>query len=151
VLNEELAALETRKTKLDNDIKSKTAASDGAASASSAMDTSEGVGNSVGELTTILTDVKANIDQVKHNIINEQSKIKSWKEENVRRRHNYVPFIFNLMKLLAENGKLADLVEKGAKVTAEKNARAKASKEKEKEKDSTSATQPSSSSIAPMK
>jgi len=34
--------------------------------------------------------------------------------ENIRRRHNYLPFIMELLKILAEDGKLVGLVEKVA-------------------------------------
>ncbi len=41
-----------------------------------------------------------------------------WRLENQRRRHNYVPFVFNVLQVLARQGKLVDLkkaaVEKGA-------------------------------------
>ncbi len=32
--------------------------------------------------------------------------------ENIRRQHNYLPFIMELLKILAQEGKLVDLVEK---------------------------------------
>ena len=41
----------------------------------------------------------------------EQQKAEQWKVENRRRKHNYVPFIVNLLKLLAERGELMPLVE----------------------------------------
>ena len=31
--------------------------------------------------------------------------------ESIRRRHNYLPFIMEMLKVLAEDGRLVDLVE----------------------------------------
>lgn len=41
----------------------------------------------------------------------EQQKAEQWKVENRRRKHNYVPFIASMLKLLAERGELMPLVE----------------------------------------
>jgi len=91
------------------------------------------------------------IDDLKQQIAAEDAKLKAWKAENVRRRHNYVPLIYNLMKVLAEKGKLSDLVEKAAKVTKEKIKKKQEAKQKEKErkeKEKAAAASSSSSSTA---
>ena len=41
----------------------------------------------------------------------EEQKRAQWKLENERRRHNYVPFIINFLKVLAERGDLMPLVD----------------------------------------
>lgn len=44
-------------------------------------------------------------------ISEEEEKMKRYRKENVRRRHNYIPFIVELLKILAKEGKLVPLVE----------------------------------------
>ncbi|KHN80035.1 putative ubiquitin carboxyl-terminal hydrolase ubh-4 [Toxocara canis] len=51
----------------------------------------------------------------------EEEKEKSFKAENIRRRHNYIPFIVELLKILAKEGKLVPLVQQ-----AQEKARRKA-------------------------
>ena len=52
-----------------------------------------------------------------------------WKAENERRKHNYVPFIFELLKQLAQKNMLEDMfkeaVEKKKKKQEEKKQQAK--------------------------
>ena len=56
-----------------------------------------------------LTD---NIENLQGLISGEEAKFATWKAENIRRKHNYVPFLFNLLKVLAERELLVPLVER---------------------------------------
>ncbi|XP_076045972.1 ubiquitin carboxy-terminal hydrolase L5 [Oratosquilla oratoria] len=60
----------------------------------------------------------------------EEGKRQQWKIENIRRKHNYLPLIVNMMKILAEEGKLLPIYQ-----TAKEKTRAQQEKrEKEKTK-----------------
>jgi ubiquitin carboxyl-terminal hydrolase L5 len=74
------------------------------------------LGEEAGEQAVKLQQDLAAIDhqiEAAHEIIRaEEEKRKNWKLENVRRKHNYIPFIMNMIKLLAEKGELVNLVER---------------------------------------
>lgn len=69
------------------------------------------------------------IYELQMKIHHEEEKRLNYRKENVRRRHNYTPFIVELLKILAKEGKLVSLVEKGVE-------EAERRKEKTKEKSS---------------
>lgn len=50
--------------------------------------------------------------EYKQRLLEEKNKQQRWKEENIKRRHNYVPFLVNLLKVLAEKKELLPLVDK---------------------------------------
>ena len=63
----------------------------------------------------LVEQFEAEIDSARSEIAEEEHKWRKWKVENVRRRFNYIPFIFNLLKVLAEKNQLLPLVEASVK------------------------------------
>jgi len=57
-------------------------------------------------------DRQAEISSLRTYIEYEIQKKKRYKVENVRRKHNYLPFIVELLKILGENGQLMPIYEK---------------------------------------
>lgn len=59
-----------------------------------------------------LGDLNAEVAGLQGKILAEKEKREKWHTENIRRKHNYIPFIFNFLKVLAENGQLKPLIDK---------------------------------------
>jgi ubiquitin carboxyl-terminal hydrolase L5 len=55
-------------------------------------------------------------------IAEEAERLAKWKAENERRRHNYVPAIFELLKQLAQKNMLENLYKDAVKRKEEKKA-----------------------------
>lgn len=85
-------------------------------------------------LAKALNDFESLIMTNKSVIQNENMKIMAYKEENRRRQHNYIPLIFELLKIMAEKGSLEDTYNNAQKVVEEKENAKKAKKEEMKKK-----------------
>ena len=82
------------------------------------------------QLQNSLKDFENVIKNNEMTIKDEEFKVKKFREENERRQYNYIPFIFELMKTLAEKGKLDDMYKEACDEVAAKEK----NKEKNKEK-----------------
>ncbi|XP_061095109.1 ubiquitin carboxyl-terminal hydrolase isozyme L5 isoform X2 [Conger conger] len=62
--------------------------------------------------SNLLSSIQSEIAKYQLLIDEENQKLKRYKIENIRRKHNYLPFIMELLKTLAEYQQLIPLVEK---------------------------------------
>jgi len=64
------------------------------------------------EVEGAVSAIDQRIEEVQNSIVKEDIKFSNWKTENQRRKHNYIPFLFNLLKVLADQDLLIPLIGK---------------------------------------
>jgi ubiquitin carboxyl-terminal hydrolase L5 len=67
--------------------------------------------------------VQAEITRLRLAIEEEENKIKRYQLENIRRKHNYLPLIIEILKILAKEGQLLSLYEKAKAKAIEKESK----------------------------
>ena len=60
------------------------------------------------QLQNSLKDFDSLINNNMQTIKDEEYRVKKYKEENERRQFNYIPFIYELLKVMAEKGELEE-------------------------------------------
>eukprot|EP01137_Pigoraptor_chileana_P025476 Opistho-2@95035 len=59
-----------------------------------------------------IADLQHQAHELRERLAGEKDKMERYRVENIRRRHNYIPFFMEMLKLLAKKGELLPLVEK---------------------------------------
>lgn len=94
--------------------------------------TFEELPDDIAELKKIVADATDQIKAAQAKIAEHLQRRETWRKENQRRRHDYVPFILCALKHLAKKGKLKPAYDAGKTEAAAEHERKKAEAEKEK-------------------
>lgn len=76
-------------------------------------------------LQTVIDSSQAEIANLLDNITEEERKMEQYKIENIRRKHNFLPLVIELLKILAKKGQLIPLTEKAKERVAKEEANKK--------------------------
>jgi ubiquitin carboxyl-terminal hydrolase L5 len=66
-----------------------------------------------------LTDGDEMLEELRVQLMEEEAKRQRWKEENERRRHNYLPLFLEILRAYARCGKLPELTRKAQKMAVD--------------------------------
>ena len=65
-----------------------------------------------GAIEAELAATNSALESLSRSLAAEDERIAAWKMENIRRKHNYIPFVVNLFRMLAEKGHLKPMIDK---------------------------------------
>ena len=77
------------------------------------------------QLNVRLVEINNKIKENDNIIKIEQNKMNKYREENERRQHNYIPFIFELLKIMGEKGVLEETYKEALEEENKKNQQVK--------------------------
>lgn len=75
----------------------------------------EDLPSSIEDLKLLEETIKSQIQDLNSKIQQEEEKYKNWSVENIRRKHNYIPLLVNMLKILADKGELIPLIQRAQK------------------------------------
>ena len=119
VYQEQLNTLQSKKTQLQQTLTSSSASTAADTSAMTDVADHDSVNAEIAFLDTQIREITGLI-------ADEKLKFDRWSAENIRRKHNYLPFIYQLLRRLAKENKLQPLIQQASKDTADRNERIKA-------------------------
>jgi len=106
VLTEQSTLLEARLAAIQ------VALADGGEAADMELEGDWALAQGIEALQAQLAETEASLETCKNKLSAEDEKIAGWKMENIRRKHNYIPFVVNLLRILAERNQLKPMIEK---------------------------------------
>ena len=77
------------------------------------------------QLNVRLVEINNKIKENDNIIKIEENKMNKYREENERRQHNYIPFIFELLKIMGEKGVLEETYKEALEEENKKNQQIK--------------------------
>jgi ubiquitin carboxyl-terminal hydrolase L5 len=112
IVEDKKQSLENEKTLLLSQLSASQSLLGQLQSGSSVSSSSTSLPTDIPSLTVHISNLESRLHNLELNFSDESSKREKWRVENERRRFNYVPFAFAMLKALSSKGKLDELVDR---------------------------------------
>lgn len=89
------------------------------------MDDGSGLPSDPEQLQAVIEEVEAKVISLQGSIAEEEAKMEGYRIENIRRRHNYLPLIMEVLKILATRGELVRLCQEAKQKKAQQREASK--------------------------